>query len=169
MSNQEQPFDFMLHTKLNDFCKGTGKIVSQTAAEREAAELRQIAETEKVLNEMGLSMRTESNLQRIVDAFREENPDRIILFGSRAYGHPRPNSDYDICVIKHIEAVTVDERNDEYYRLRQLLSDACPGVPIDLALFTPEDFEDEKDICFYVAYDISRKGIVLYDRISNML
>lgn len=60
MSKREHPFDFMLHTKLGDFAKGTGKIAAQTAEEREAAQLRRIEDTEKVLNEIGLSMSTES-------------------------------------------------------------------------------------------------------------
>ena len=58
MDKTEHPFDFMLHTKLGDFAKGTGKIVAQTAEEREAAQLRQIETTEKLLNKVGLSMRS---------------------------------------------------------------------------------------------------------------
>ena len=48
----------MLTTPLNQLAKGMGKIVAQTAKEREAAQLRQIETTERLLNEVGLSMRS---------------------------------------------------------------------------------------------------------------
>ena len=35
-------------------------------------------------------------VRRLVDEF---NPEEIILFGSRAWGRPKPDSDYDLLVV----------------------------------------------------------------------
>lgn len=102
-------------------------------------------------------------LQRIVNALKGERPEKIILFGSRAYGNPRDNSDYDICVVKRIDASSDDEYNNEYYRLAKIVRDACPDTATDFVLYQPDDFEEERDISAFVAFDISRKGKVLYD------
>ena len=40
------------------------------------------------------------------------NPDRIILFGSYAYGEPTENSDIDLLVIKNGKDFTIDDETE---------------------------------------------------------
>ena len=103
-------------------------------------------------------------LQKIVDTFRDEQPEKIILFGSRAYGDPRKDSDYDICIIK---SIGLDSFKEESLRLYKKLRRSLSNEITDLVLYTPEQYEERKDIRLFVTYDISRKGIVLYEKGSH--
>ena len=57
---------------------------------------------------------------------------KVILFGSRARGEERPDSDLDLLVIEQ----TVKSRRAELVRLREALGDL--GVPIDLVVLSAE-------------------------------
>ena len=48
------------------------------------------------------------DIQRVLDAVvREFRPQRVILFGSRVYGQPRPDSDVDLLVVLPFEGSPV--------------------------------------------------------------
>jgi predicted nucleotidyltransferase len=61
---------------------------------------------------------------------------RVILFGSRARGEPRPDSDLDLLVIEP----EIQSRKAEYVRLREELHGL--EVPIDLVLVTERHVEE---------------------------
>ncbi|MEK7995668.1 MAG: nucleotidyltransferase domain-containing protein, partial [Planctomycetota bacterium] len=45
-----------------------------------------------------------STIRELAEQIAEQfNPDRIVLFGSYAYGTPGPDSDVDLLVIMHFE------------------------------------------------------------------
>jgi len=48
-------------------------------------------------------MVTQSTIQQIVDRIKEFDPEKIILFGSYAYGTPNDASDIDLFVVKNID------------------------------------------------------------------
>ncbi|MCL2366852.1 MAG: nucleotidyltransferase domain-containing protein [Oscillospiraceae bacterium] len=55
-------------------------------------------------------MYSTAEINQLVDLVVEEtNPDKIILFGSYAYGIPNNKSDIDLLVIKNGEDFTVDD------------------------------------------------------------
>ncbi len=63
--------------------------------------------------------------------------DRMILFGSRATGHPRPDSDVDLIVV------------GRRFRRKNPIDRAAPlhlawdlGLPVDFLCYTPEEFEE---------------------------
>jgi predicted nucleotidyltransferase len=87
------------------------------------------------------------------------DPDKIILFGSRARGDNKKDSDYDICVIKR----DVEHRR----KLAQKLYRSLYGVriPIDIIVETPEDFDSLKDDPFLIYKQISRDGVLIYDKL----
>lgn len=87
------------------------------------------------------------------------DPDKIILFGSRARGDNKKDSDYDICVIKR----DVEHRR----KLAQKLYRSLYGVriSIDIIVETPENFDEFKDDPFLVYKQIARDGVLIYDKL----
>ena len=97
-------------------------------------------------------------VQRIVF---ELKPEKIILFGSYAYGNPTPDSDVDLLVV-----VETDGKNKEVYRaVSKILYPR--QFPVDILIKTPEEVEAAlkggTDNGFFIR-EILKKGKVLYDR-----
>ena len=90
------------------------------------------------------------------------DPDKIILFGSRARGDNKKDSDYDICVIKR----DVEHRR----KLAQKLYRSLYGVriPIDIIVETPENFDEFKDKSFMVYKEIAKDGKVIYEKTGTV-
>lgn len=103
-----------------------------------------------------------STLRHLVDILiREVEPDRIILFGSRARGTNEERSDYDICIIK----TGVVHRRKLAKQIYRLLYDI--DVPVDIIVETPEHFDRLKDNRFLIYKEIAKHGEVIYDRQSS--
>ncbi len=96
--------------------------------------------------------------RKIADAVQ---PERIVLFGSFAYGNPTPDSDVDLLVIMesdlrpHARSVQVSEIL--YPR----------PFPVDIIVRTPDEIKERLEIgdCFF--QEIMSKGKVLYERRSR--
>lgn len=93
-------------------------------------------------------------VQQIVDI---ASPDKIILFGSRATGTQKTGSDYDICVLKK----NLKRRRKLSQKIRMNLD---VFAPVDFVVNTPKQFEELKDKWFFVYYDISKNGKVIYEK-----
>jgi predicted nucleotidyltransferase len=90
---------------------------------------------------------------RIVRAF---NPERIILFGSHAYGTPGPDSDVDLLVVLPFEGKA-------WRKAAEILNHINVGFPLDLIARRPEDMirrYREGDPLIVEAVD---RGKVLYE------
>jgi uncharacterized protein len=94
-------------------------------------------------------------VRRIVAQF---NPDKIILFGSHARGKPGPDSDVDLLVVMPPHG-SKRERAVEIYGLL-----AGMGVPKDVIVVTPEEFEAYRDAPGTVIRTARQEGKVLYER-----
>lgn len=86
-------------------------------------------------------------------------PEKIILFGSYAYGKPTPDSDVDLLIIREGD-------NKQTYLAASLL--LYPReFPLDIIAKTPKEVEEAlkggKDNSYFIR-EIIRKGKVLYDR-----
>ncbi len=96
--------------------------------------------------------------QQIVEALKPLKPEKIILFGSYAYGNPTEDSDLDICVVEK----SYKNRWQEKAKIRNLLD----GIRMPMDILTPQ--LDEYN--FYineinsVYYDIETKGEVLWNK-----
>lgn len=88
---------------------------------------------------------------------RIADPDKIILFGSRATGKARKDSDYDILVLK--------KNCNQKTLLNKIYSNGIgAGVPVDVLVNTPERFEELKTKLFFVYSDIAKNGKVIYEK-----
>lgn len=92
----------------------------------------------------------------IIDAV---HPDKIILFGSRATGKNREDSDYDIFVLK--SGIT-NERTFTYTINKALFTNKVFEA-IDLVASNPEKFEKNKNDPYMVYKDIYEHGITIYE------
>ena len=85
-------------------------------------------------------------------------PEKIILFGSFAYGKPTPDSDVDLLIILKTE-LPPKERS---WQVSKLLIPR--PFPLDILVKTPEEIAlalEDKD---YFIQEIISKGIILYEQ-----
>ena len=94
-------------------------------------------------------------IQRIVD---ELHPEKIILFGSYAYGAPTPHSDVDLLIILKTNA-SLQERSWNVSRL--LLP---RPFPVDILVKTPREIENSLKSGDFFLQEIIDRGKVLYER-----
>jgi len=94
---------------------------------------------------------------RIVAKF---HPLQIILFGSRARGDNKVDSDIDLLVVMP----TVAHYRETVHAIRRLVGD----VPVakDILIATPDQLEDERANTAGVIFDALSEGKVLYERPS---
>ena len=89
------------------------------------------------------------------------NPEKIILFGSYAYGNPTPDSDVDLLVI-------MNSKGNYRENLRAVSMLLYPRqFPVDIIVKTPKEVKEAmkggKDNSFFIR-EIVKKGKVLYHR-----
>jgi predicted nucleotidyltransferase len=95
-------------------------------------------------------------IERIVS---ELKPEKIILFGSYAYGNPTPDSDVDLLIIMKTKAREIDR----YVAVSNLLYPR--QFPVDILVKTPKEMEAEaRKKSNYFMREILKKGKVLYER-----
>jgi predicted nucleotidyltransferase len=82
-------------------------------------------------------------IRLIADKLKENyNPEKIILFGSYAWGLPDEDSDLDLLVIKDTEE-TSHHRN---VTARALVSSLRTGYGLDIVVITPEELKSRLEI-----------------------
>jgi predicted nucleotidyltransferase len=84
-------------------------------------------------------------------------PRRIVLFGSRAEGTAHKDSDYDLLVVMEVKDPTQPRTAPARRLLRGL------GVPLDVIVYTPEEWEEFRRHPQALAHAIDRTGKVLYE------
>ena len=92
-------------------------------------------------------------VRRIVDEF---HPDRIILFGSYAYGQPRPESDLDLLVVMD----TLLSESEQAMQIRRQLNIM---FGLDLLAYTPQRLAQRLAWGDSFLKEITEQGIVLYE------
>ena len=88
----------------------------------------------------------------------ELNPEKIILFGSYAYGKPTPHSDVDLLVVLKMSA-SPKERS---WRVSRLLLPR--PFPVDILVKTPKEIEKALESGDFFLQEIITRGKVLYER-----
>ena len=104
--------------------------------------------------------------ERIVERFR---PQRVILFGSQAKGQAHEGSDIDLCVVMETfdkppyQVAREIEREVESVAPTILWQGKTLRVPVQVHVFSPEDFEGALLRAGVFVTTIAREGIVLYE------
>ena len=86
------------------------------------------------------------------------DPDKIILFGSYANGTANEDSDLDFIIIKK----TDKPKHKRGREVRRFLLGAM--IPIDLKIYTPNEFENEKNYNFSFLNSAIKNSMVIYER-----
>lgn len=87
---------------------------------------------------------------------REFHPERIILFGSHAYGKPTSDSDLDLLVVMPYEG--------EYRKkLVEILTRIGTRLPMDLLLRTPKEISERLELGDFFIKEITERGEVMYE------
>lgn len=110
-------------------------------------------------------MHSEENhlIREMVDTIvREANPETVILFGSRARGDARPDSDVDLLIVEREPFSPQRSRRQETARLYLALRKLA--ISKDLLLYSCEEFERLKISPHHVVGRALREGSVLYER-----
>jgi predicted nucleotidyltransferase len=105
-----------------------------------------VTETEQLLHAM---------IERIEAIAR---PERVILFGSRARGDARSDSDFDLLVIA--------ESDEPRYRRAAPLYAALADVPVeaDVMVYTPAEVDEWRAVPQAFVTTAIREGHILYEK-----
>lgn len=96
----------------------------------------------------------EEIVRRIVETI---HPQKIILFGSRARGDMRSDSDIDLLVI----ANSSEPRYRRAAPLYGILSDIL--APMDILVYSPEEVKEWSEVRQAFVTTAIREGVVLYE------
>lgn len=94
-------------------------------------------------------------VQRLVEALQ---PEKIVLFGSYAYGTPTPDSDVDLLVV--METCAPDK--ERYLSVCRLLRPR--PFPVDILVRTPQEIARALEKGDFFIQEIVSQGKVLYER-----
>jgi uncharacterized protein len=97
-------------------------------------------------------------LEELVDRLvKGLNPEKIILFGSYAYGEPTEDSDVDILVI-------ISNSDEPRYRRARQAHKALRGIgiPKDIIVMTREEVERKATVPSSLVSQVLRQGKILY-------
>ena len=101
----------------------------------------------------------ESLVRAIVEAV---DPEQIILFGSRAHGSHRADSDIDLLVVQSEPFGATRSRYRESVRAYEAVSGM--GVATDILLYSRSEVEYWRDSLNHVVARALREGEILYER-----
>jgi predicted nucleotidyltransferase len=92
---------------------------------------------------------------------RRFQPEQIVLFGSYAYGTPRPESDVDLLIIMNTPLRSRQQRLE----ISRALSPR--PFPLDIVVRTPEEIKDRLALGDPFVREITTRGKVVYERPRN--
>jgi predicted nucleotidyltransferase len=98
-------------------------------------------------------------IRRMVEKLAAEySPERIILFGSYAYGAPHEDSDIDLLIVKETSETLIDRM----VAVRRILSDPKRTVGLDTLVLTPQEGSSRLAKGDQFIEEIIERGKVLY-------
>ncbi|MBI4569923.1 MAG: nucleotidyltransferase domain-containing protein [Planctomycetes bacterium] len=102
-------------------------------------------------------MPTMADIQALADRIAEAfHPEKIILFGSYAYGQPTEDSDVDLLVIVRHGTKAWDKASEIRGAVR-------PKFPLDLLVRTPRQVSERLELGDLFLTDVVRHGRTLYE------
>ena len=103
----------------------------------------------------GIQQRIRAIAERIA---RDYKPERIILFGSHAWGEPGPDADVDLLIIKD----TNEKPIDRIVKVRKIIQDLRQHLAMDILVVTPGELKKREDIGDYFCLKLINEGETLF-------
>jgi predicted nucleotidyltransferase len=98
-------------------------------------------------------------ISRIIEKIKKYfQPEKIIVFGSFAWGNPTRDSDIDLFIIKD----TKEKPRKRALEVRRIISEENAFVGIDILVYTPEEFRKRMEMGDSFLSKIMKKGKVMY-------
>ncbi len=107
------------------------------------------------IDETGVRKLVKNMARKIRDKY---NPEKIILFGSYAYGNPKKDSDVDLLIIKKTKA----RHLDRLVKIREILQEENRFVAIEPLVYTPEEINKRLELEDDFIKTILEKGVILH-------
>lgn len=109
-----------------------------------------------------IELKTQEEIQKISNKIIDDyNPEKIILFGSYAWGTPGPDSDVDLFIVKETDK-NIFERNREVQRIL-----FGSGMAIDILVYTPKQLAKREQMGDPFIDKIINKGKIIYEQSSK--
>lgn len=100
---------------------------------------------------------TQQKIQQLADQIaREYQPEKIILFGSYAWGKTDKNSDIDFFIVKETRKNILDRNRDVY----RIIFDK--GEAVDILVYTPAQLKRREEMGDPFVQKIMKRGKLLY-------
>jgi len=111
-------------------------------------------------------MTGQNYISLIVEKLIPTQPEKIILFGSYAYGNPTDSSDLDILVVTSDKLIpsSFTEKSKIYLKISQAISDIKKEFPVDLIVHTKAMHQKFIEDNSLFARELLTKGKVLYEK-----
>lgn len=101
-------------------------------------------------------------IDRLVKKIAAEfDPEKIILFGSYAWGEPRFANDVDLFIIKD----TSQQRLERGKAVERIIMGA--GIPVDALIYTPNELQKRLMLDDAFIKRVISRGKVMYERKTN--
>lgn len=98
-------------------------------------------------------------IEKIVEKIKKQyQPEKIILFGSYAWGNPTRDSDLDMLIIKD----TRESSAERWLKIRNIIYEENLKIPFDLLVYTPEELKNSIEKGNSFIKQILTKGRLLY-------
>lgn len=99
-----------------------------------------------------------NQVQQIIDELvKNYQPEKVILFGSRVGGKTHKWSDVDLVAIK--------KTNKNFYdRIGEASASFKHTLPVDVIVYTPEEFKQMAMESKFVKEEVIKKGKVIYEQ-----
>lgn len=101
----------------------------------------------------------QQTIRQIVTRIVEQYwPEKIILFGSYAYGEPDDGSDVDLLIVKETDQRPIDRR----ITVRRIVHASRRGMPFSPLVITPQELAQRLEIGDPFYHEIVDRGKVQY-------
>lgn len=100
----------------------------------------------------------QKEIKRITERIKKNyKPEKIILFGSCAYGRVSPSSDIDMLIVKKSPKKRID-------RIQEVLFLIDNNLPFEPLVYTPTELKERLDLGDFFIEEIIKKGKILYEK-----
>lgn len=105
----------------------------------------------------------------ITDTLKGQGVEKIILFGSYAYGAPNEDSDLDIIVVTNDNYMPASNREkmELHHKYNLLIRKFRKIIPIDMLVYTRLMYQKVQESGNHFTSEINQKGKVLYEAVDQ--